>query len=79
MTKQANTTNTKLTGEKLLKSELDRRFDLAQDEDFIAMVADVAKKLGVPADLWNNDSEFKVNFLLYWANQLCSKENEMAQ
>jgi hypothetical protein len=41
-----------------------------ENEDFRSAVAETAKAMGVPADLWNNDTTFRMAFYAYAANQI---------
>jgi hypothetical protein len=60
-----------------IQTEWNRRQELIEQESFRVMAADIAREMGVPADLWNNDSEFKVAFLLKIANDYCALENKL--
>ena len=44
--------------------------DLIESYEFRSKVADGAKELGIPADLWNNDTQFRMACYALAANQL---------
>ena len=55
-----------------IESELKRRMDLVNDQDFRKSCADHAKGLGVTPKEWN---ENKAMIIMKFANDFCSFEN----
>ena len=43
--------------------------EIIEQESFRTMCIDIAKKMGVPADLWNNDRTFRMAFYGHMAIQ----------
>lgn len=58
-----------------IKTELNRRTELAQNPAFIKMAAAAAPKMGITAKEWN---ENKAAILLMMANEICKIENREA-
>ncbi len=56
-----------------IKSELKRRMDLVNSEDFRTSCAEIAKQVGITSEEWNNN---KAVILMMWANEFCRIENE---
>jgi len=59
-----------------IKSEWKRRMDLIENPNFIALCIESAKKLGISAQEWN---ENKAGILMYFANEFCGYENNLAK
>ena len=57
-----------------IQKEYKRRTDLIEDVKFREMCIELAKKLGITADEWN---ENKATLLLYFANECCAIENKL--
>lgn len=57
-----------------IKTEYQRRLDLVNDVNFRKSCVELAKKLGITAEEWN---ENKAMLLLYFANEFCGIENKI--
>jgi hypothetical protein len=57
-----------------VKSELKRRFDLAENLEFRKLAIEFCKKTGITSKEWNDN---KAQILLFLANKFCGIENEM--
>ncbi len=62
-----------MTNQITFQSEWKRRQDLIDNPKFRESCIEVAKKLGVTAEEWNAN---KVYFILYFANEMCARENK---
>ena len=59
-----------------VQSEFQRRMDLVNNANFVKACVESAKKLGITAQEWN---ENKAMLCLYFANQICSMENQLSK
>jgi len=62
------------TTENFIHQEMQKRLDLVNDENFIIKSVEVAKKLGITPDEWNNN---KAIILMYFANEFYSIVNKI--
>ena len=62
------------TTENFIHQEMQKRLDLINDENFRIKSVQVAKKLGITPDEWNNN---KAIILMYFANEFCSIVNKI--
>jgi hypothetical protein len=63
-----------MTTQITIQSEIKRRTDLIENEDFRKLCIKAAKELGITAKEWN---ENKAMLLFFFANQMCGIENKM--
>jgi hypothetical protein len=55
-----------------IQTEMQRRLDLINDEQFRVKSVEMAKQLGITAKEWNDN---KSALLMYFANEFCKLEN----
>ena len=61
-----------MTTQTFIQTEMKRRTDLVESVEFRTKCADIAQKMGITAEEWNNN---KVAILMYFANEFCKIEN----
>jgi hypothetical protein len=61
------------TAQEFIKKEMDLRVKLVHNPNFIKACIEVAKKIGITANEWNNN---KAAILLFMANEAISKDNK---
>jgi hypothetical protein len=63
-----------MKAQEFIKAELKRRTDLVECLEFRKLAVELAKKMGITAQEWNNN---KAGILLLLANEFCAKENQL--
>lgn len=61
------------TAQEFINKEMDLRLKLVHNPNFITVCIEIAKKMGITAEEWNNN---KAALLLFMANEVISKDNK---
>ncbi len=72
--KEITTKTNTMTPQELIKAEYKRRTDLVENVEFRKTCVEIAKKIGITVEEWN---ENKVQILLMFANKVCGIENQL--
>jgi hypothetical protein len=62
-----------MKAKQMIKNEMDLRMSIINDKEFRLQAVEVAKKLGLTAQEWN---ENKAMILLFMANEMISMDNK---
>jgi|688.fasta_scaffold1543894_1 hypothetical protein len=62
-----------MKAKQMIKNEMDLRMSIVNDKEFRLQAVEVAKKLGLTAQEWN---ENKAMILLFMANEMISMDNK---
>jgi hypothetical protein len=62
-----------MKAKQMIKNEMDLRMSIVNDKEFRLQAVEVAKKLGITAQEWN---ENKAIILLFMANEMISMDNK---
>jgi hypothetical protein len=62
-----------MKAKQMIKNEMDLRMSIVNDKEFRLQAVEVAKKLGLTAQEWN---ENKAMILLFIANEMISMDNK---